>query len=132
MFDPLVGTMFQASDIFCFPTHNLVDLSIYFQQGLNDGPAVYPFQPVSDLDKDHPNVETHTYTDKESGSQFYVRPNPHGPDPANPNDLMGENITEEQRQQWDLLSGYAVKVEKHKTGGTYPAWLWFSQPDMVS
>ena len=39
--------------------------------------------------------------------------------------------TEDERQEWELMQGIAAKIEKHKTGVSYPCWIWFSAWDQV-
>lgn len=43
----------------------------------------------------------------------------------------GQEVTDQAWQQWQLLAGYAVRVDKHKTGAKYPCWIWLSQIDMA-
>ena len=84
----------------------------HYLKALNYGPCRYPNKAVTKA-TDGEKV----YQDEE-GREFSVLAHPH----LSQAEL--ENISEDDELL--TLSGIAVKIEKHKTGGRYPCWMWFS------
>ena len=60
--------------------------------------------------------------------EIYVRQNLQKPDPLVHDDPLGPGHEGDNRE---LLVGKATVVKEHKTGRKYPAYIWFSQYDVV-
>ena len=104
-------------------------------QARTAGLAAYPYQLIkgSKLDPSNPQVVKNTHSTPDGREQFYVR-DPHRPDHNDPADILvgeGQEATDQAWQQWQLLAGYAVRVDEHKTGAKYPCWIWLSQINMA-
>jgi hypothetical protein len=101
---------------------------------LRDGWASYPIvecNTASGLNLEDPQVQARM--EKRDGKRFYVRENLHQPDPLYPQDPMvqeGVEVDQDKTDNWELVRGMAVELEKHKTS-KYPMQLWLSQYDVV-
>ena len=101
----------------------------HYFEAINKGAARFPYMGATgDTRKG-----TKTYRDNEMGLEFGVLENPHAVDMS--------QATEQEVQEWELTQGIAAmiekpqgiaaNIEKHKTGASYPCWLWFSPWDQV-
>ena len=88
----------------------------HYMEAINR-PAKYPYKGVTGGEANEKIFKD------DDGQQFTVLENPHEVD------LSG--VTEDERQEWELLQGIAAKIEKHKTGVSYPCYIWFSAWDQV-
>ena len=89
----------------------------HYLKALNDGPCRYMYKTVT-----QPAEGEEVHQDEE-GIEFNVLTNPH----ISQAEL--ENLDE--KSELFNLSGIACKIEKHKTGGRYPCWMWFSPWDQT-
>ena len=86
-------------------------------------PASFPYVPITGqegIDLTDKNVRSNVYSDVDSGTRLYARPDLYRADDNDPNDPR-------KSDDWPLMQGIAIKVPYHKTGPEYPMWLWFSQ-----
>lgn len=89
----------------------------HYMEALSNGPAKFPYMGVTGGES-----RDNIYKDDDD-HKFTVLENPHAVDMS--------GATEEEMQEWELMQGIAAKIEKHKTGCSYPCWIWFSAWDQV-
>ena len=105
-----------------------------YDHWLRDGWASYPLveaNTASGLNLEDPQVKARL--EKRGDMMVYVREHLHQPDPLDPNDPMvqeGGEVDQSRADNWELVRGMAVTLEKHKTS-KYPMQLWLSQFDIV-
>ena len=99
----------------------------HFYKARDNGPAAFPYRLLSGA-RAGQNQTTHTTEDNQP---FYVR-DPWARDQNDPDDIMpGEDATPEERARWELMSGYCVPIDNHKTCSKYLVYVWFSQFDYL-
>ena len=88
-----------------------------YWEGDRKPPAAYPHSPVPQ-----------NLVDSEASVKEWVRPNPWGPDPNDPNDTYS---ADPEDPVWTATQGVCVEVRFHKTGASYLGYVFFNTADTV-
>ena len=94
--------------------------------------CAYPYVDPRDVDMEVARHRGRVHVGHRAGfldnEEIYVREDLHSPDPLVQDDPLRPGQEGDNRE---LLLGKATVVNEHKTGRKYPAYIWFSQYDVV-